>query len=252
MVDAELPAEVQALGSIKLDGVINGAPLTPTFAATLDTAGSRISADGTANLAAAEGLIYDGTIGIESNDIARLIAVLAPDYRPAGPLGATDVTASADSAPGRLVLSDLSGTLGGMTMSGALSVDYAGERPAITADLTTGELVIERFLPAQRASSLPVRVIPTAGRLAPRLEAPRRIYMLPAAISDRWSREPIDLSGLRGLDADVSLRSQSIRYDRYALKDADVAARLEAAGVGARARILEKSFGPVTRLARLP
>ena len=43
------------------------------------------------------------------------------------------------------------------------------------------------------------------------MRAPERLYMLPAAVSKRWSRDPIDVSPLRGFDADVAQQRKQRR-----------------------------------------
>lgn len=66
--------------------------------------------------------------------------------------------------------------------------------------------------------------------------------MLPIAVSPRWSREPIDVSALRQYDADIKLRSKSIRYQEHALTRADIVAKL-AGGVLTLSKVTGAMFG---------
>ncbi len=244
LFDATVPPEVAALGAITARGVVNGAPSAPTVDLTVEAAGTRIRAAGTADLTAeaAADMTFDGSVDIASDTIGRLIAAVSQDYRPTGPLGATDISATVKSLPGRLDLTDIKGALGGVTLAGTLAIDHGGERPSLRADLVAGTLVVDRFLPAKRAAALPVRLVPVAWMPTPTRPAARSPYMLPAAISERWSREPIDVSALRDFDADIRLRADSLQYDRVALSEADITAAL-AGGVLSLPSIKGTLFG---------
>ena len=244
LFDTTVPPEVAALGAITARGVVNGAPSAPTVDLTVDAAGTRIRAAGTADLSAevATDMTFDGSVGIASDNIGRLIAAVSQDYRPTGPLGATDISATVKSLPGKLDLSDIKGALGGVTLAGTLAIEHGGERPSLRADLVAGTLVVDRFLPAKRAAALPAGLVPVAWTPTPTRPAARLPSMLPAAISTRWSREPIDVSALRDFDADIRLRADSLQYDRVALSAADITATL-AGGVLSLPSIKGNLFG---------
>ncbi len=244
LFEATLPPEVLALGALSGHGVINGAPSAPTVDLTVEAAGTRLRANGAADLTA-EGtadMTFDGTLGIVSDNIGRLIAAVSQDYRPAGPLGATDINASVKNLPGRLELCDIKGTLGGVTLGGTLSLDHGDERPTLRADLVAGTLVIDRFLPAKQSAALPRWIVPVAWTPTPARTADRSSSLLPAAVSTRWSQEPIDVSALRDFDADIRLRADSLQYDRATLANADITAAL-AGGVLTLPSITGTLFG---------
>lgn len=74
---------------------------------------------------------------------------------------------------------------------GALSVNWAGVRPALVADLSVGRLDLRPYLPE-----------------APKVEGEGAAKAFPA-----WSKEQIDLSGLKSADATVEIKTDAILVD---------------------------------------
>jgi hypothetical protein len=131
-------------------------------------------------------------------------------------------------------------------------------RPKITADLTTGKLAVDPLLPANRTAAMTPRLVPASWRPAswrpappPRIHGGRGLRLVAATPHQRWSREPIDLSMLQSIDAEVRLKSEAIAYQGYTLDNADLAATL-AGGVLTAERLTGALFdGPLSASGRL-
>lgn len=89
----------------------------------------------------------------------------------------------------RLDLSDMSLQVDKSAMTGAAGVDLSGQRPLVTARLNSGPLDLSPFTGGSSSGS-------GAGA--------------GAGSAQGWSTEPLDLSALRTVDADVSINAQSV------------------------------------------
>jgi uncharacterized protein involved in outer membrane biogenesis len=238
----EAPPQAKGLGRVSVKGKVNGGFSRPVLDAAIQAAGAQVDIDG--SLAAAPALALDARIGLKHADIAQLARTLGVDYRPSGRLGATDISLHAKGGTDKLVLGDIKGTLAGVSLSGNGQVDLTGAKPKLGIELSTGEVKVDSFLPVQRAAALPGdgKVRHAGGRYRPAfLEALERPIVLAAApaakpttatapvaggVDPRWSRDPLDLSALASVDADVLLRSAAILFQDYRLDNADIALNL--------------------------
>ena len=141
-------------------------------------------------------------------DLARLAAAAGAPGAVAPGLGGVEVTAQAVGTGQKIDLRNLEGSVGPVDLNGTAGLDLSGPRPRVLADLNTGELPISTLL-AGGPSGAGGAAGSGGGQLSP-----------------RWSREAIDLSGLRSLDADVKLRSTAMLYDKLRLENAQLEALL--------------------------
>jgi uncharacterized protein involved in outer membrane biogenesis len=230
-LDQEVPAQAQALGAVSGSGRLNGPLDAPVVDLGVEAAGANITLAGTLN--PAPGVVYDGRVGLAAAEPARLISALAPDYRPAGPLGSIDIGAALAVREEAIAISNLSGQLAGAPVSGSITMttpgNTGGPRPHIAADLVTGRLVLDPWLPADQSAAAPAWIVPATWRQPAPLAHPGRrpeLIAIAAEVHSRWSREPIDLGALRDFDADLRLRSEAIVYQGHVLDAADVSAVL--------------------------
>ncbi len=133
----------------------------------------------------------------------------------AAALGAVDVTGHLAGDARALTLDQLAGRLGDGDLSGRLSVALAG-RPLVTADLRTGTLPLH-LLFADNGAGIGAGSGAGSGGAGNAGEG---------SLSPRWSREPIDLSALQDFDADVTLRSAALLFDKLQLEQAELRALL--------------------------
>ena len=198
------------LGAVTVAGVVDGNLLTPSVTLDIKAAGGSAALSGKINTLPV-GDTVDLSLLIRHSNLARLLRTLG-GYRPAGKVGGLDVQARLRGGAEGFSLTGLTAKVGDVVLRGDVVVGLGGPRPGIKAKLTGGAIVIDPFLPAQKTASLwpGLKIIPVATRRG----------------GARWSTDPIDLSGLGGIDAQVALKTPSLQFERYSLKNADLSVSL--------------------------
>ncbi len=247
----ESPVPPKTLGKVALKGRADGSPLRPVIDVTVNAAGAEVALAGTVSVLPLAPR-FDLKVKAKHPDLLRLIRVLGAEYRTAKGLGGLDMAATVKGDAQALTLSGVKGKVGPVPVEGTVTLRLAGPRPRITADLRTGEIVVDRFLPARRTASLPgrrpfaaPRPIPASWAAPPRPAAAPAIVAVAAGTAsggERWSRDPIDLSALRTFDADLTLNAAAITYQKYRLENADLTATV-ANGVLTADRLSGVVFG---------
>ncbi len=231
----ESPVPPKKLGKVALKGRVDGSPLRPLIDVTLKAAGAEVVLAGTVSLLPL-GPRFDLKVQAKHGDLPRLVRMLGADYHTAKRIGGLDIAATVKGDASALTLSGVKGKVGPVPVEGTVTVNLAGPRPKITADLSTGEIVVDEFLPAKRTVSLPrlpvdrfgrPDLVPASWPAPPRPAARPAIFGVAARTAsggERWSREPIDLSVLKAFDADLRLKAAAITFEKYRLENADLAA----------------------------
>ena len=198
------------LGQVTVEGVVDGNLLTPSVTLDVKAAGGNAALSGKINTLPV-GDLADMSVRVRHPNLARLLRTLG-GYRPAGKVGKLDVQARLRGGAKGVSLTGLVAKAGDVALRGDVVVGLGGRNPNIKAKLVGGAIVIDPFLPAQRTASLwpGLKIIPVATR--------RRVA--------RWSIDPIDLSGLDGIDAEVALKTPSLQFERYNLQNADLSVSL--------------------------
>jgi len=249
LADTAPPPQLANLGAVSGTVRLDGPVLGPNIDAALKAAGGDIGAKGAVKLLPAPA--FQGSARIRQPDVNRLLRTVAIDYRPSGQIGAIDVQANVVGDPSAVSLTDIEGKIGNTALAGAAAVTLAGPRPKISADLITGALVVDPFLPAEQTAGLNAYVTPVAWRIPVKPEREPSSLLRRTAVSQRWSREPVDLSALQALDATVKLRSDAITYQAYTVENADIQANLTG-GVLTAERVAGALFGgPLVAAARV-
>ena len=247
------PVPPKKLGKVALKGRADGSLLRPVIDVTVNAAEAEVALAGTVSVLPI-GPRFVLKVKIKHPDLPRLIRVLGADYRTAMPLGGLDIAAQVKGNASVLTLSEVTGTVGPVPVEGTVTVDLAGPRPMITADLKTGEIVVDRFLGGRRTASLrqtpghpfaAPRLVPASWAALPRpavVSGVVRVAARTASGGERWSREPIELSALKTFDAALTLNAAAIAYRNYRLENADLAATV-ADGVLTAERLSGVVFG---------
>ncbi len=218
LAGAELPIPAKTLGKVDVAADINGDLTRPSLNSTVKAMAATLNADGRLNLFDRANM-FDLGLRLRHDDTADLLRKLGAQYRPAGDIGGVDLSSSIKGGPDAFSFSKLTAALGAVKINGEGTVQLAGARPKITTTLSTGNVVVDPFLPARKSASLdpvaPARVIP-ARFIVP---ADGRIDLkhLIAAVSERWPTTAVDLSGLKAVDADITLTAPRISYHEYNL-----------------------------------
>ncbi len=223
-----IPFNASGLGAVSMKGTFSGTPSDLAAKSTISAAGGTYSLDGrigTQDLLPA----LDTSIRIQHSSLQRLMRVTGINYNPAGNLGGIDLAARISGTPLKLSITDLSGSVADTSLAGSIEGTFDRARPRFVADLTTGVLQIDRFLPAQRRASFDPaapRVRHALLRVPEGFDVRSLIQRVATEVHQRWSTSPIDLSVLGLADADVTLKSKALAYQKYRLDDADLTASL--------------------------
>nr|WP_321361650.1 AsmA family protein [uncultured Hyphomonas sp.] len=198
----EVPAE-DALEKVNITGKVSG-PADALSLTGLDIkhSGALLNASykGQASLAG-DGSIK-GTIDASSNELRALLKA-ADVEMPEGDTMKTFSTAGDISGSfKKLSISDLKFALDNIRATGTAGLDLSGTKPHVSGDLDMGELDLSPFLAAEDQEKKPQQ--PMEG----------------------WSKEPLDLAGLKAVDADLKIKTTTLTLGNVVLKDATVIATL--------------------------
>ena len=241
------PNMARTIGPVHFSGKADGSFLKPRLDAALKAAGGEVHVKGAFSFIPLTSP-FEGRVSLRHGDMARLLSVLGSGYRPAEKIGGLDVSATLKADADQVAVSELTGQLGPVSLEGQVTISTAAARPAINARLQTGIIPVRLFLPredsrASSASQPSARI--SKNRTAPAFQAGG------GHLSDRWSKEAIDFSFMKGLDADIDLQAKGITFDTYSLSDASLSATLKN-GVMTLSRLAGSFFGgPVTGTARV-
>ncbi|MBL4615838.1 MAG: AsmA family protein, partial [Magnetovibrio sp.] len=222
------------LKAVTLQGAAQGSLLKPRFSVTVDALDGQISGQGRFSLLPI-GFGYDGHITAKHGNVAALLKALDLDYKPAGPLGALDLSARLNTDGKTHKITGLKSTLGETAINGDITARTTGAKPRVIADLQTGVLVLDRFLPKQQKNAA---LRKPGTRFGKRPDVSNIIYAsfgddqlaqagTGAGADKRWSRERFDLSVLNMLDGDITLKSDAIQFGDYKLSAADIHATVQ-------------------------
>lgn len=163
-----------------------------------------ISFNGAATAGDAPEAAGRGAVSVAS--VAELLAwadiALGPDVRLPATLSLEgDMTAS----PSRVAIAAAAIVFDQNRIEGSIAAELSGQRPAVTAELTAGDLDFRAYLPEGGGES------GSGGDGAAR------------AASADWSDDPIDLSALGAADVDLSLKAGSITTGMLDVGATDIA-----------------------------
>ena len=210
---ATLPAG--ANGPFSLKAKVKGDMAAASVDLTLATIGAEVRLDGSlTDLLGTPG--YDLALAISHPDFVALVESLADGVHfEDRDLGEVRLRAKIAGDANQVRIDGIDALLGPSQIAGVITARFDGERPRFEADLTAGEFVADMFLAAITqggglASGGGVAE-PTANRAA----------------GDRWSREPIDLSGMRGFDLKMLIASKALAFRKYRFEDVTLRLNLE-------------------------
>jgi uncharacterized protein involved in outer membrane biogenesis len=140
---------------------------------------------------------FDLKVAAKHPNLAELAAALGGPEGLSPALGGLDMTANVSGDLDRVRVEDLSGRFGPADVTGSLMADRTGARTAVAVDLDTGPLPLDLFLGGGGDDE-------AAGR------------------GRRWSRDPIDLSVLRAVDAEVTVKAAALTYGNWRVDGANL------------------------------
>lgn len=237
-----LPIDAEKLGSVAMVGTVNGSSSQISLSSRNELGGTVVTVDGTvANILAGAG--FDLTMEASHASFADFVNLFTDGYRPAGGnVGAFAMHTRAVGAAGdKIALEDFRIRLGPVNVSGAADLALTSGRPKLTAQLTAGDIDLNRLLPAKRAAGGPApggedirlggnpllrQASLATSRPPPSQPPPSRpmvnVRDVAAANDERWSREPFDLTFLNTFDADLALNGNALMVDDYTITEPHV------------------------------
>jgi uncharacterized protein involved in outer membrane biogenesis len=185
LLDLALPFPADRLGPVTAGGTVDGDSRLLSFQSQVAAAGAALTLAGSVADPAGRPR-WDLKLSARHDSVAGLARLAAPDYRPAGGLGAFGLDATLSGTAAELAASDVHVRLGATVLEGLGYLTLTG-KPVVTASLTAaGPVDLTGFLPADK---------PGRG----------------------WSKEPLDLGWLRGFDGTLSVDAPSLAWDRQRL-----------------------------------
>ncbi|RKQ68129.1 AsmA family protein [Oceanibaculum indicum] len=144
-------------------------------------------------------------LDLRHGNAVRFLRIFAPDYRPGGtrdrPLEVTGRLAGNAAA---FTLGDLKLRAGTVEATGNAAISLSAARPKITAKLDAGEIQLEPWLPDPARGGGDARPTPP----------------IPLPVSGGgWSAEPLRLTALRSVDAELTATARTVLYDAYRVED---------------------------------
>ena len=207
------------LGPYRLDLKLDGRPDALDIDGALAAQDGHLTAKGRLDLANGAPH-FAGALTLDHPEAARLVAFVAPLYRPAGgTLGRVALTVALDASADRARIDHLSLAIDGREIDGMATLDRTVAPPRLDADLTGSDLVLDPFLPAREVAAVggPVRYA-ALGDLPPP--------------SGRWSRAKLDLSALGLLDATIKLEAASVTLGAWQMDKPSLAVNLKGGTLG--------------------
>lgn len=213
------PISPKQLGAVKLKAVADGSLLSPKVDIDLAALGGTFGVSGQITpFDLLSGL--KAQFSVNHGDLAGLTQALDLGYRPAGKNIKIVLSGTALSTGDALSISNLTGNIAGATVKGEVASAKKEGRQALVADLEFGDLVVDPLLPGN----------PSGGGKAASKGASGSGASSSSGNStpegERWSREPLDLSGLKGVDADIKVKGNSITYGNYRVDKASASVGL--------------------------
>ena len=214
----DLPAR-NALERVELKGAIKG-PADALNLSDLDVkhSGALLNATYTGAVGLAGDGRINGEVAASSNELRALLKAADIQMAPGETLKTFNVSSAIAGSFKKLSLTNLTLMLDDITGKGTAGIDLTGDRPKITGNLEMGPLDLSSFLGESVQAAKPKQA------------------------STDWSKEPLDLSGLKALDADVKITTSTLTFGNVKLTDAALATKLNQ-GVLAADLSRFKAFG---------
>lgn len=188
----------QNVKQARVDATVKGEVKVLDISSQIKAAGGTLDIQGLARNVSEAPEFADLLLGLKHPNLEKAIQIVAPDFAGGPSLQKpVDIAAKLSQSGQKYGVSDIRGTLGKTTLSGSVDVDMGQSKPKVVADLNLGNVVLE----AAQASAGGASRASNSGNNA--------------ALSSRWSKAPIDTSGLNAVNADIKIAAQSLQYARW-------------------------------------
>lgn len=216
------PVDPKRLGKVSIKGQVDGSLLRPKLALDVNGGGANIKSNGTVSLIPLTNL-YSGQVTFTHNNLPKFLKLFGVTYQPVGKHRQFDLTTTLETDKKIVSLSNLKGSFGKLPFSANASLSLKQAKPSIAANINTGPIDIMSFLPSVKKAASDLqgktgKVIPAAWNGNSLNKARNKLLYKSALSSGRWSAEPIDLSVLGLVNADITLNAPVLIYQKYLIE----------------------------------
>jgi uncharacterized protein involved in outer membrane biogenesis len=214
--------------------------------ATVDSyAGINLTASGVVDLG--NKMQFDLNLQGQASDLRRSLKDLDVGYRPSGSaISSARLAANAKGDDKNINVTDLKGDIGPVSFTGEVAMAMQGgrgDRPKITGLLFTSAIPVDQFLPGGSSQSSGGGGAASGGGAG---GGSAGGGSQGGGDAGRWSREPMDLSGLKSVDLDLKFASQAVRFGNAALTEAKMSMALVEGKLAAKVDQGKFFGGPAT------
>lgn len=216
--------DLEMLGAFTFETTMAGGLDDLSVDSRFNAQGAQVSAAGQLRSVISDAR-FDLSIDAKHPDFSALLRVLAPDAGIGGGPGAFALTGQLAGSPRAATLSDLKLRAGTLNAEGEVGADFSGDVPRVAVDLLTDEIRTKDLEPNRKAKASGkkgARSTSASGASGTREPATADL----AGVHRRWSRDPIDLSGLAVVDGDIAIRSAAVIIDELRLDNTSLEATL--------------------------
>lgn len=201
-LDSDLYAK---LGPSAVNGSVAGDLTSVDLDLTVDSLGGTFATAGRVQPLEGPGS-FDLAVSAQHKNLGFLLSRLADPSLEGRNLGLLDLKAQLTGTSTAFRLADLEGRLGESSLEGGVAFDLAGDRPKVSAELSSDRLPLVALLGAGAGA----QGAPVGG-----------------GTNGRWSRAPIDAAGLMGFDAELKLTAAALQLRDLQLEEAALDAELQ-------------------------
>jgi|GEM_PF-2291123 len=193
------------LGDVDFSAKLTGPLASPALSAiTLKQRGADLETDFSGDLSLAGDQSLDGMLDLSSDNPRAILETFGTVLPEGESLNALSIKGR---TTGSLLAPSLTGaelTLDQTKATGSIGADLRGNRPRILADLSMDQLDVTPFLGSgsQQQDQTP-------------------------SLNEDWDDTPLDLAGLRAVDATVTIAAQEVLIDQITLSDAVLNTRVD-------------------------
>ncbi len=212
------PALGPGLGSVDLAFGLRGTPARIQVAELAGNLGPVTLTGGFAADLSGPAPVLSGVdlgVAVRHSDLGGLIRALSPGAGVRQGLGGVDLKGRITGGAKAFQFVDLAGRLGPAELSGRLGADLSGAKPALMIDLITGELPLAALMAPMAAGG---GAGATGGTTSSGTASGGR--------KGRWSTDPIDLSGLNAVNAEIKLNARALLLENTRLDRVTIEASL--------------------------
>ncbi|WP_167730604.1 AsmA family protein [Terasakiella sp. SH-1] len=204
------------IGPLSAKATLNGNLLAPDVDLHLNGLGTSVIVAGQVDaLPVPKG---EASVNLQIADLSKLTRGLGLSYQPSARVGGIDLNSDVIFDLSQVSLKNITGQVGPTSVSGDMLYKQ-GTKPYVNMALKMGQLRLDPFM-AKQTSVPQNRSVAHNNRPSSTSTVPRSTNL-----SSRWSQEPIDLSMLSSVDADIHLKIAALLRKKMKAENLEIKAQ---------------------------